>query len=174
MKPLIEIGHFYLNENTEDVIKNKLIYLNYYIKTNLFIDNTPCLFIDDVHIDIKTLNVNKIKNYIKDIIKVDIQVFYESDMINHIDLLYDKLKCEIKTKRYNKENKIKEQILFNDKLYTISETYPNFKLTCLGYSLIWSLYRTKYNITYTLISKRFQSIEDIVKFYIPENKVLYY
>src|SRR6478735_9098552 len=173
MKPLIEIGHFYLNENTEDIIKNKLNYLKNY--KYLFIDNTPCLFIDDIHIDIKTLNVNKVKNHIKDYINNDIQIFYESDMINHIDLLYNKLKCEIKTKRYNKENKIKEQILFNNKLYTISETYPNFKLTCLGYSLIWSLYRTKNNnITYTIISNRFKAIEDIVNFYIPENKIFYY
>lgn len=168
---IIEIGHFYMNQDEYD-----LSYLNSIeVKSMLSdIDYIPCLFIDDVHIDHSILDIARLKSEVEYIIKRKTYIVYESEMSNYTDILYNHV--EVKNKKYNSDGTIKQQVLFNDKLYTVANISPNYKLTCLGYSMIWSLIRTRSNRvpTRTIINRKFKNIEDIVKFYVEKVEIIYY
>jgi hypothetical protein len=166
-----EIGHFY-----QDELNPNISYLNDFIKTHSFIFNNPCVLIDDIHIQKNTLDINNLKHNIENIIEKEISVFYESQMYDYNQLLNKNLNNHIKTIKYKNDNTIKEQIVYNNKLYTLSVLEPEYKLTCLGLAFIWSFLRTdnQKNITYTLIDRKFKNIEDIINFYNSKCNVVYY
>lgn len=168
---IIEIGHFYMNQNTYniDYLSSDDIYK--LVKDTKY---NPVVFIDDVHIDHHILKLEHLKKDIEAIINREIIFVYESQLLEYNNTLYDFI--TVKTKSYRSGTEIKQQIHYNDKLYTVAELYPSYKLTCLGYSMIWSLLRTKMNTveTITIIDNKFKNIEDIVCFYINKVNIKYF
>lgn len=168
---VIEVGHFYMNQDVYNLGYLNNVYLLELCKDEKY---TPIVFIDDIHIAHSILNLGNLKRDIESIIGRDILFVYESQMDAYIDILYSTI--VIKTKVYKGGSEVKQQILHNDKLYTVATVKPIYKLSCLGYSIIWSLLRTKMNRqkTITILDSKFKSIEDIVKDKVDKVEVFYY
>lgn len=177
----IEVGHFYEDQ------QNSKIDLSYLSKIPNFLKNNGifALFIDNYNASCSTLDVLTLKKEYERYFNTDIHVFYEGEMSRYYSSaisLFDT--DDLVLVKYNRSGKIKlELVIGNDVRIGIADISPNFKISCVMLSFIWSLYRLGHfdgdcgNKITTIIDEQYKAVEDKVLLmfdYISKKKSLDY
>lgn len=154
---IIEIGHFYIDEETPNV--NYLYDMVKYFPAN----SRKVLFVDDFHPDTCRLNVTGLKELCEEILSTQVDVVYESEML---DLYQQTLSLfnpeDLMLQKYRKSGTVKQDLVIDGQIFTLATVSPTFKPSCLMLSLIWSLERLKQGPTMTLIDEKYYGIEEKV------------